>query len=276
MTDSTPQGKTSTPDKPVVEEGKPQEPVPSSDKPTEGEKPEDTSPRTAEQFDKLTQSNKTLKEENDALKAKAEKTTTPNVLDSLKPQVQPQPVTQTPQPQPVKPVVVPQGQTQDGKLISDDGTQVDPYLLEKSLKDSKLAAEEAKKQAIQAREEARRYAETQQVRDAHAKFPQLNPKSPDYDAKFYAAVKNEVVGQMTKGFQDLVAAADTVSKWYELAPTKKEQEETQAGKTQTQKEQINATPPAKPIAKTDHSDLIKRQQKGDRAATAERLARSGF
>jgi len=275
MTDSTTKGKKPNQDNSVGEEGKPTESMPNSTKPTEGEKPGDTSPRTAEQFNKLTQSNQSLKEENDALKAKADEATMPNVLDSLKPQIKPQIVTQTPQSQPVQQVAL-KDQTQDGRLVSEDGTQVDPYLLEKRLKDSKLAADEARKEAIQARAEARKFAETQQVRDAHTKFPQLDPNSSDYDPNFYKAVKNEVVGQMTQGYQDLVAAASAVTQWYKLVPTTEEQDKEHEGKAKTQKEQINATMSVKPIIKTDHSDLIRRQQTGDRSATAERLRRSGF
>lgn len=249
-------------------EGKPQESMPDSNKPAEGELPEGTSSRTAEQFEKLKQSNQQLKAENDSLKVV--ETTTPDVLDSLRPKTQAQPNTQGRNPFANKAPV------QENKFISDDGTQVDPYLLEKNLNESKLAAQQAQQIAEQAREESRRYAETQQVREAHNKFPQLNPKSSDYDAKFYKAVKNEVVGQMTQGYQDLAAAADSVAEWYQLSPLKKEQADGQAAQTQTQKEQINATTPAKPMAKIDQDVLVNRQRKGDRDATIERLERSGF
>lgn len=244
--------------------------------------PESASDRTKEQFEKLTEHNKQLKEELEAVKAK-QQVNIPSVIDSLKPN---EPVQQSNQ--------VQVDANQFGNLNQDQVNQVQSDLTYKgqdgyeyvNTDQLKKRLEEANRQAEQARQEARmaasqfqRYEETAQLREAYQEFPQLNPSNKDkFDPNFYDFVKAELMTQAMRGEKNLVKAAQDVDSRInsykgqgEVA--KKTQEEN------SKKEQINATGSAATSGRyssADNNYLKQATMRGKPGALAERLRRSGY
>lgn len=254
-----------------VAEEKPPEVVPASKKPAEPKEviPEGSSDRTKEQFDKLKKKNKELSDK--LKKAGAEPV---SVLDSL-------------EPKPVPPRVQPragqypyltkqqQGEVKQG-LVDKEG-YVDVALLNQRLQQANAEAARAKQEVRQVRKEVRGIEESRQVREAHEKYPQLDPKSEVFNQKFYDLVRNELIGQMMKGKRDLMVAAERVSNL--LQPNKDKAEKEQKAETKKeQTEQINATGKAKQGAYTsaDQDRLVEGTMRGKKGALAERLNRAGI
>lgn len=224
----------------IVEE-KPQEPVPSSDKPVEEvveeqALPEDVSDRTKEQFEKLKQSNKEMAER---LRQLEELKTRPteSALDSLSAP------TKTPDASSYANLSQGDIDKQYEALVDANG-YVDMSLLKKTLSEADRRAAEAAQKANTALEALQKYTETEQTRRAHSKYPELDPQNKEFDEKFYQMVKNELIGQMMSGERDFVKAADTVAKFYKpnLEKAKdEEQKQKEASVKEQQVRQINAT-----------------------------------
>lgn len=226
--------------------------------------PNEVSDRTKEQFEKLTQNNKDLKEKMDKLQAEKD------VLQSLYPSAQ--------QAQTVNPSLI---NNTTENLITEDG-YVDVNKLNKALADAQKRAEAAERKAQAAATSFETYTQTEQVSRAHAKHPYLDPNNPQFDRKFYDLTKNELIGQMMNGQKDVMLAADKVAQMYKPQPVQKE-EQSQKVKQENNnsKSQMNAgrTGSGQIVGtyqSMSNDDLIARQRKGDRNALAERLKRSGF
>lgn len=242
--------------------------------------------RTKEQFDKLTQSNQELKKERDEYK---------NILESLRPNSP-----NTPQEKQEPPSVQAPSANQYSHLnqqqvdsitdnFVDDNGYVDVRKLNQFLQDTNQRAIRAEQAAQQARQESRRtvqdFEESNTVKQAHEKYPELDPKSDSFNEEFYDSVRNELVGQMLSGKkEDLLQAA---SKWHKrmYGPEKKaqkekeKQEEAQRQEGQQARAAINTTPTGgakNRMSMADHDNLVYRTRKGDRNALKERLERSGF
>lgn len=240
--------------------------------------------RTTEQFDKLKESNKELKDERDKYK---------NLLDSLRPEKVPE---QIKYPQPIN--KAPQAK-EFGSLKQDDIDTVfesmkDPegYLdgnkLLTVLKQMDTRARAAEQKAEKAVEHSKRVMEAAEERSrsdvmtrVHEKYPMLDPesKSTEFDKDFYEAVRNDLIGQMMEGKEDPMAAAD---KWYnKLYSTKvtKEEKEQKEQKEEAKK-QINAAKPGATTIKgyyeaDEEEELRKKVQEGKKGALAEMLRRRG-
>ena len=270
--------------KEVVEE-KPQEDMTASDKPAVDKEddlsiPDDSSDRTKEQFAKLTKRNKEMSEQ---LRQRDEKENIPDgtVLDSLKP---PKPT----QPAPAKSMPVPQAQNFPGltqqqvdqqynNLVDENG-YVDVNLLKGTLTKLSQEADKARAESKMLREDYRKYEETRQVREAHDKYPWMNPDSKQFDPKFYKAVRNEMIGQYTKGEMDLVKAGDDAMELYDPSKNEKPKEDESAKKLA--KEQANATGTSTVRVSQreddDTNELVTATRHGVKGAVAERLRRSGY
>lgn len=259
----------------VVEE-QPQEEVTASDKPAEekgedSQLPEDASERTREQFEKLKQSNKEL---HDRLRQLEEEKNRPkeSVLDSLTPQQQ----SQLDQLQKDDP----QGADDLLNSIVDSNGYVDVALLKKTLSDATQAAQEAKQQASQAVESLRKYTETEQIKVAHQKYPEMDPNSDKFDPRFYDLVKNELVGQLMQGKRDVVSAAEKISQLYKPNVEKKEAEvkkQEVAKQKEQQVRQIGSTGTGtrKPSGydSMEYDDLMEAARLGKKGAVAALLNR---
>jgi hypothetical protein len=242
------------------------------------ELPEDASDRTKEQFTKLTEHNKQLKEENERLKAQGVQIPETSVFDAIRgPQVE-TPVV-TPPPAFNFPGLT-QNQVNDtfSNLVDKDG-YIDEKILKSTLSELQKAAQAAKEESANLRREYEKREENEQVRATHKKYPQLDPKSSNFDPKFFERVKKELIIQFVNGKRDFLGAADTIAEDYPLKPIEKK-EDTQ--KKQDQVRQINAIgssvsrSSAPDLSHEDEADLVKRTQRGDTSALMERLKRAGL
>ena len=266
-----------------VEEKQPE--AVSTSKETKTELPEEVSERTKEQYDKLLEHNRQLAEENKLLKSQKEQESSSqsSVFDSLRPQEPVIPVTPA---SPVNPQMFPSLTPAQVNQISQGFIDKDGYLNEQALNnalaDAQRKAERADQKISQLENKLVYVEENSQVREAHSKYPSLNPRSAQgtFDPKFYEAVKNEVVAQMIKGEpKDLMAAADKVNEWYST-PKVNPQVEVEAKKKEEQVAQINATSKSAPgttrYSTADQDTLVKATQKGSHDALMERLKRAGY
>lgn len=221
--------------------------------------PEEASDRTREQFDKLKQHNKELSERLQAL----EKSQEQSVFDVLHP--------------PVETKHLNQDQVGDiySKLVDENG-YIDQNLLIQTLKAAEDRARKAEENAFFTRQKVEQIEESAQVRRAHKLYPQLDPKSTEFDQNFYEAVKDRVVRQMMNGEKDLVRAATEIAKFYPFKKVEAPSTEALEKKNQ-QVRNIQATSGSKQGAatNTDYSELVRKTQAGDRQALMERLNRIG-
>lgn len=249
----------------VVAEEKQPEAVSTSEKTAEEKLPEGTSERTREEFEKLTQHNKELAEENRRLKERREA----SVIDSLKPQppVAPPPAKEYP--------FLDQGKQEDvySKLVDENG-YIDADLLRQALKEANDRAREAEARAKRLEQQVSGVEENRQVKEAHSKYPMLDPKNPNFDEKFYTAVRNELIGQMVQGNRDFVQAADNVASWYK--PVTNERQDQSAQKEQQVRQIQATTTKGEQKVSPDYVDLVRRTQRGDSSALMERLKRAGY
>lgn len=236
-------------------EEKPQEEVTASDKPTEEGLPEDVSERTRTEFDKLKAHNKELSEKLKSLEPKPQ-----SVFDSLRPQMQAQPQAFG--------NLTPQQVGDISQKYTDQEGYLDENALSKALRDANELARRAVEDAQQTRDAFRQFEEKEQVRKTHTKFPQLDSNSDSFDPRFYELTRNEMVGQMMRGEQDYLKAAEKVSLLFSGKPEVKQPDQ------KANLEQINATAKSQ---KTQGADpgLIARVQRGDKGALAELLRQTG-
>ena len=249
----------------VVEE-KPQEEVTASKETQVEELPPDTKERTKEQFEKLTQSNRDLKDKLDALE-KSQQDQLANVYESLRPKDAPK---------------VDKDATADEfqDLIKDG--YVDESVLKQTLNQLARQAKKAEQDAELAKRRAQEIEENAQVKEANAKYPELDPKSGVFDPDFYKLVRNELVGQMIDGKKDLLLAAQEVSRVYKPNVEKKEndtkkQQDFEAKEEQIQRQDVSSgRSQTSRFSQADAKDLVRATMRNEKGALAERLRRSGF
>jgi len=256
----------------VKEETKPQE-----EESKLPEEEQDLKERTKREFEKLKQHNQQLKET-------VKKYT--DVLTSLSPQEVAPPNQFTPYFEPILTNTPPQSypglskeQVQEtfDNLVDDQG-YVDVNLLKEELgKQRERAAlleqraREAEALAKQAAKTVDDFQRTNKMKEIHAKYPQIDPESPQFDERMWEAVRNEIIGQWTTtGKEDVEAAA---KKWYDiLYPMAKD-------KQAEKKAQINAIPTTPTSTSSnfeDHEALVEATRKNKKGALAERLRRAGY
>jgi ribosome-binding protein aMBF1 (putative translation factor) len=268
------QPKEDQPQKQVKEEEVKEETKPQKEEP---KLPEDVKERTKQEFEKLKQHNQELKE---TIKKYTD------VLTSLSPQEVAPPNQFTPYFEPILTKTPPQsypGLTKEqiqetfDNLVDEQG-YVDVNLLKEELRKQReraalleQRAKEAEALAKQAAKTVDDFQRTQKMKEVHAKYPQIDPESPQFDERMWEAVRNEIIGQwMTTGKEDVEAAA---KKWYNiLYPMAKD-------KQAEKKAQINAIPTTPTSTSTnfeDHKALVEATRKNKKGALAERLRRAGY
>jgi hypothetical protein len=242
----------------IKQEETPVSVMPTEQKPAEEvNETEGMSDRTKEQFEKLKQHNAELAAE---LAASKQTIQQKSVLDELHPFVE-----------------TPVSQAEDYQ-IDEDGT-VDVAQLNKVLKETQQAANQARQEALLARQRAERLSKEKAEEAVHSKFPQLVPGSKEFDPDFFKRVKNELIGQMMDGKENYMEAAETVSKLFQKSNVeeKVEQKVEEFKKTTEAKQNINAgTGTANNRTYSDDQELAKRTQLGDLEAFRERLKRAGL
>lgn len=232
--------------------------MPTAEQPAEEvDETEGMSDRTREQFEKLRQHNAELAAK---LAEKEQTIQQKSVLDELHP-INEAPVSQAEEYQ-----------------IDEDGT-VDVAQLNRVLKETQQAAQQARQEALNAKARAERLLKEKQEESVHSKFPQLVPGSKDFDPDFFKRVKNELIGQMMEGKENYMEAAETVSKLFQKSNVeeKVEQKVEEFKKTTEAKQNINAgTGAANNRTYSDDNELAKRTRLGDLEAFSERLKRAGL
>jgi hypothetical protein len=239
--------------------------IPTEDKPaeaTEPKLPDGVAERTAAEFEKLKQHNAELKDQLDAYKSKT------SVLDELKPaEVQ----VETPNLPPSKVEEI------KSKFVDENGF-VDVAAVESALIRAEERAKKAEEKANSIEKRIQNSEETQQVKVAHTEFPQLDPHGNKFDAKFYNLVKNELIGQMMNGEQDIVKAAHKVSEYY--TPANVEQVKSEAVNEYKEKVTKRSQATENVVSRgkgepSDQEELIRKTRAGDPDALFKRLQASG-
>lgn len=234
--------------------------IPAEETPTEEQgdsQPDGENDRTAEQFAKLTEANKRLKEENEKLKVSKPM---PSVLESLRPQDN-------------FPNLSKAQAKQVEEQIFDEQGFVDPNLLNQKLAEANRIAQEAVMTAKQAQQQLRTLEETQKTKELYKEFPQLNPNGDNFDPDFYARVRNELIGQMMEGKDDPLLAAKAVDKVFSQASKATVADSEARNLKQQASSDIGASQGAS--APVDYDYLVEETRKGNSDALAERLRRIG-
>ena len=267
----------------VVEEVVEEE-VEEKEEPKKEDKEEKTKKRTKEQFEKLKKHNQELKE---VVKKQ-------NVLDSLTAPKQPEaprypePLTTNVVPaKDVYPGLSPQQIKNTFEGLVDDASYVDTGLLIETLKELQDKNKEAEERAVKAETKVGQversmddFQRTAIMRTVHRKYPKLNPeKEKVFDERLWEAVRNEVIGQWTRGeTEDVMSAAEKWSKllYGEEVKVKKKEKENVA-KVENEKKNINALAKGRNQSRystEEEAQLISATQQGKRGALAERLRRA--
>lgn len=233
--------------------------------------------RTKEQFDKLKNHNQQLKQE-----LEQQKKVTEDVLQSLSPKADKAGfLTNHP------PLVnnYPNLSKQDvkniwDKLVDDEGL-VDVKLLKEELKNQNDRAIYAEQKVKEANERVAKiehkfedFERTNKMKLIHAKYPQIDPNSSEFNADMWEAVRNEIVGQwVTDGKEDVEKAA---SKWHKIMYGNMNKQQKQ---TEDKKANINALSPKTSSNSGEFEDqeaLVQATRKNKKGALAERLKRAGY
>lgn len=221
--------------------------------------PDTTNDRTKEQFQKLLQSNKELKEQ--LSKLASTKNSEPNPYGSVYDSIKSDSV---------------QGGTQVTDSYVDEDGNVDIAKLNKDLKEAKMSALEAKALAQKAREDL-------EVREAHMKHPYLNPQNSEFDPTFFELVKDRVLRQKFYEGKNtsLIDVADQVISFY--TPSSKKSAESAKAVEDFKKAQSQIANNA-PLSNSNRArqegpnldDLRTRTRQGDSKAIIERLKNIGI
>lgn len=179
-----------------------EEPMPSSEvmsstenaPQVESELPEDVSERTKQQFDKLKESNRVLREQ---LEAKERLSQYGQSVYDFPRQQQPA-----------------QQEVNDLDFVDQEGN-VDIQGLNKALKEAGERARRAEELAQLSREEQLKRQQAEEIRTAHAKHAWLDPQSPEFDPKGFELARDRMARLMMEGKSfTLVNVADEISQIY--------------------------------------------------------------
>lgn len=274
-----------------IEETPEEVPVPKA----EGE--EDKKTRTQEQFEKLTQSNKELKEERDQYK---------NLFEGLRPEEVPQEAQQYQQPiNQAPPATEFQNINQTDvnekfkEMIDENGYLDGNKLMEtlRAMDDRAQRAEIAARQVQEANLKKEAIEREREEKDAtlkvYERFPQLDPNNIDgvekdgetvsFDPKMWQYVKNELESKARRGVMpsntDYMAAAEQV--YQDLYGGRDMAKKDEQKKVVEQKNIINATRPRSTTNVNYYKDeeesvLIDQVRAGKRGAVGELLRRRGL
>lgn len=100
------------------------------------------------------------------------------------------------------------------QFVDADGN-VDINGLNQALQLANQRAAQAEQRAAKVENRLERMEETQQVKEAHAVHPQLDPQSKDFDPNFFELVRDRLLRNMYEGKkQSLLEVANTLSKAY--------------------------------------------------------------
>lgn len=239
-------------------------------KPTEatGQLPDAVSERTRQEFEKLKAHNRELANK----LTKAESTQYGNsVFESV--------YGQKSQPQAVPPTVPFQGKQETVPNFVDANGYVDVEAQTRFLNDLALRTQHAEAEARQTRETVRQQEEKRQIKEAHEKYPWLNPSdSGQFDPTSFELVRDRLVRNMWEGReQTLAEVAEEVTKFHTpsvKAEEIKEQAVAEFKEKQTIKAQASAVQSGKGQPREESArgeELRERTRRGDNSALDERI-----
>jgi hypothetical protein len=238
-----------------TEEQKPSEPT--------GELPKEVTERTKLEFEKLKAHNRDMADKLSKYESYGK-----NVFDSA-----------YGQPAQTQTVPVPQVSQQPAPEFVDANGYVDTEALKRSFTDMSARTQRAEVEARKAQQIARQQEERRQVKEAHDRYPWLNPSNPDqFDPVGFELTRDRLVRNMVEGRdQTLAEVAEDVSKFH--TPTVKadelkeqavnEYKEKQVVKAQASAVQSGKGQPREEMGNLD--DLRDRTRHGDQSALDERL-----
>lgn len=241
-------------------EGQTAEPMPSSEQPAENVQqptlPDGVKERTAQEFEKLKESNRVMAEKLKALEGS--KPTPSSVLDELRPSAE---------------AVQNTAPAAGNQSLVDTEGYIDANLLNSTLNSSQKAAQEARSIALQTQQQIQRFQESQVVQAVHKDFPEIDPNSDQFDPSFYDYVKNDLIGQMMKGKEDLRAAAEKARNTFGKKPEPEQRKETISSRGQASAPTGTSKGTPDPVG--EHASLVEGTYKGDKEAIYKRLQASG-
>jgi len=164
-------------------------------------------------------------------------------------------------------------------LVDSEG-YIDQNLLTNTLNEQNQRAQRAEDRAMLAEQRIEKFEETQLVRDVHSKHPQLDPYNPNFSREFYDKVKDTVLKQLKRGYQDYEAAANQVaaelkatSQEVSKAQTVKEEE---AKKVISQREQASAKTGVRAPNQAEYDSDEEGLRKGDALSIGRLLKANGY
>lgn len=243
-----------------------------SEQPTEqvdGSIPDSAKEETKQEFQKLLAHNKELSEKLTRLEAEKQQPQYASVLDELRAPTQ-------------NFTNLSPAQVEDiaAGLVDENG-YIDQGLLNKTLSDANTRAKRAEDRVMLTEARMEKFEETQLIRDVHEKHPQLDPYKTDYNPEFRNAVRDEVLKQLKRGYQDYEAAADKVAAEFKVKSTaqvKSEEEKQEASKkTLSQREQASTVKGGGKVpTQVEYDDLVGGTKKGDALSIGQRLQANGY
>lgn len=250
-------------------EGNPVEELSNSEQPAEQidvNLPEGAKEETKEQFQKLLEHNKEMARKLEEYERQQQSKFT-SVLDEVRPQTQQFSNLSATQVEDIT------------KGLVDEAGYIDQDLLNKTLKQANDRAQRAEDRAVLAEQRIERFEETQLVRDVHAKHPELDPYSQSYNPTFRKEVRDEILKQMQRGYQDYEAAADKVKAEYTAKQATKTQvqevKQEQVKKVISQREQASTTV-SKATYQGQYEDQDEGVRKGDALSIGQLLQANGY
>jgi hypothetical protein len=239
-------------------------------KPTEatGQLPDAASERTKLEFEKLKAHNRDLA---DKLKQQQSTQYGTNVFESV--------YGQTPRTQVAPPATPLQGRQEVPNFVDENG-YVDTEALKRSLNEATTRAQRAEQEAKLTRDVVRQQEEKRQIKEAHEKYPWLNPDptNDQFDRDSFELVRDRIVRNMWEGReQSLSEIAEEVSKFHTPSVKSeeiKEQAVAEFKKTQTVKAQASAVQTGRGQPREENvrlDELRDRTRRGDDSALNERL-----
>lgn len=240
--------------------------------------PEDASERTKREFEKLKKHNQELADK--LAEKEAKQPPKPSLLD----QYITQPVVPQPKPQaqvmPAAPVVpnLSQAKVEEIKkrLWDEEGT-IDGEELQRRLslaEQAEVRAKEAERKAQAALEKVARYEVDTQKKLLYAEYPELDPSNKDFNEEAYDLVRKEMVDQLwSSGAQDVMTAAQKMSKYWKKSDESKKQEQTLKERRAVTSKTVSGNPDL--AAKGDY-ETLRKQSLHSKEAMEERIRRSGL
>ena len=250
-----------------VENEQPQK-MPTETKSTEGDLASDASEKTRQQFEKLKRHNKELKEKLSKFEESSDVFGAYTKMQSPKYQ---QPVSATNDVISPKPAKV---EKEMRKFVDDEGN-VDIDLLNQTLTAAEKRALEADKRAAEAQRRVEEFEITYQAREMYKEFPELNPKSNNFNPEYFDIVKKDLLAQLVEtGRQDGMKAAKKYIKYFRESPKKKEIE---AQKVNRENASLSLSQSGKGRSYSAVEDAeLRKRSRTESAALWERLKRSGY